>query len=295
MVTFVSASVTPDALLFALWGLALWLGTRILKRGLSAGSVAALFAIVGLAIVVKATSYALLPAALLVLVVGLRRRHGGFAGLLAPAAAALAGLLATAGVWHLIAHGLDRAAAAQVSSATGTAGLNPMQLASYVWQFYLPRLPFMTDFGVGGHTLGVYEIWFKGTWATFGWTEVLFRNRVYAPLAVLAVVVIVAAGVELWRSRARYDLVVGAFLALATISLVGGLHWSEYRLVTAGAGAFNQGRYLLPLAGIAGVVLALALRRLRAAHRPVVVAAVLGGLLALQVLSLGLVLERFYA
>jgi hypothetical protein len=79
------------------------------------------------------------------------------------------------------------------------------------------------------------------------------------------------------------------------VSLLAGLHWSEYHLIVSGAGNFNQGRYLLPLVGIAGLVLALALRRLPARWRPAAVAAVLAGLFVLQALSLGLVLERFYA
>ena len=44
MMTFVSASVSPDSMLYALWTLALWLGVRILRRGLTAAAGAALFA-----------------------------------------------------------------------------------------------------------------------------------------------------------------------------------------------------------------------------------------------------------
>ena len=98
-----------------------------------------------------------------------------------------------------------------------------------------------------------------------------------------------------WRTRATSDKAIGAFLALATLSLLGGVHWSEYNLLTGGASNFNQGRYLLPLAGIAGVVLALAVRRLAPARRALAVGVVLGGLLVLQFFSLALVLQRFYA
>lgn len=43
MATFMSASVNPDAMLFALWALVFWLGARALRRGLSPGLAAALF------------------------------------------------------------------------------------------------------------------------------------------------------------------------------------------------------------------------------------------------------------
>jgi len=81
MTAFMSASVNPDALLYALWSLALWLGVRILKRGLTLTDAAGLFAVVGLAVTAKATSYALVPAAVLVLAIGLwrlRRRDQNF-------------------------------------------------------------------------------------------------------------------------------------------------------------------------------------------------------------------------
>jgi 4-amino-4-deoxy-L-arabinose transferase-like glycosyltransferase len=295
MMTFVSGSVSPDSMLYALWTLAIWLGVRILRRGLTAPSGAALFATVGLAVIVKATSYALLPGALLVLVVALRRR-GALRASLWPLAASLGALVATLGGWFVVARALSRPAAAQVSSASGSAGLNPRELISYVWQFYLPRLPSMTDFPSVAHTIPVYDIWLKGTWAAFGWTEVQFRNRVYVVLAAVTLAVTVTAAVQLWRSRAGGDRAVFAFLVLVPLSLLAGLHWSEYHLIMAGSSSnFNQGRYLLPLVGIAGLVLALALRRVPTRHRATAVGLVLAGLLLLQVTSLGLIFTRFYA
>ncbi|HEV7460521.1 MAG TPA: DUF2142 domain-containing protein, partial [Solirubrobacteraceae bacterium] len=50
MTAFMSASVNPDALLYALWSLALWLGVRTLRRGLTLADAAGLFAVVGLAV-----------------------------------------------------------------------------------------------------------------------------------------------------------------------------------------------------------------------------------------------------
>ena len=73
MLTFLSAAVTPDAMMYALWSVVLWLGVRIIKRGLTWPLSLALFGFVGAACLVKGTSYGLLPAALLALAIGLWR------------------------------------------------------------------------------------------------------------------------------------------------------------------------------------------------------------------------------
>ncbi|WP_028057997.1 DUF2142 domain-containing protein [Candidatus Solirubrobacter pratensis] len=295
MVSFVSASVSPDAMLLATWTVALWLGVRILRRGITAANAAVFFAVVGAATIVKATSFALLPGALLVLAIGLHRRRPLPLQRAARLAGAAAGaLVVTAGAWFAVAHALSRPAAAQVSSASTTAGTSIRELFSYVWQYYLPRIPGQNDFPTAAHTLPAYDIWFKGVWASFGWTEVVFRNRVYIVLLALTLVVIVAASSELWRTRTTADRAIGAFLALVTLSLLAGLHWSDYRIIKGG-GSFNQGRYLLPLIGVAGLVLALAVRRLAPARRPLAVAGVFGGLMLLQVLSIALMVQRYYA
>jgi 4-amino-4-deoxy-L-arabinose transferase-like glycosyltransferase len=295
MMTFVSASVSPDAMLFAVWTLALWLGVRTLKRGLTPARAATLFAAVGAAIVVKASSYALLPGAVLVLAVGAWRKRPTAPALAIVGGAAAGALALTAGAWYVIARLADRPPAAQISGASATTGTNVRELLSYLWQFYLPKLPFQTDWPTIAPHIPVFDIWIRGVWGAFGWTEVTFPAEVYGVLALLTAAVLAAAGLVLWRTRRSADLAVGAFLLLTVVSLLAGLHWSEYRLHTAGAGNFNQGRYLLPLVGIAGLLLATGLSALAPARRALGVGAALGGLLVMQAFSLGLVLERFHA
>jgi 4-amino-4-deoxy-L-arabinose transferase-like glycosyltransferase len=295
MMSFISASVTPDAALYALWSVVLWLGVRILKRGATPWSALALFVAAGAACCVKATSYALLPAVVVALAVALRRARPRMSAGVVTAGAAALGIVATLGVWIVVAHVLDRPASAQLGAATSSSGFNLRFLLSYLWQFYLPRLPFETDFTFLAPHLALYDIWMKGAWGSFGWLEVDLPGAVYLILSGLTALVVVGAGVALWRTRGRADRAVGAFLALAAIVLLAGLHWTEFRQIQGGGGTFNQGRYLLPLVGIAAVLLTLALRALRPRWRPPAVAAVVGGLFALQVLSLGLMLGRFYA
>ena len=56
MFAFISASVSPDGMLYAVWSLALWLGAWVVRRGVPLREGALFFALVGLACTVKATS-----------------------------------------------------------------------------------------------------------------------------------------------------------------------------------------------------------------------------------------------
>jgi len=297
MMTFLSASVTPDAMMYALWTLVLWLGVRTLKRGLTWPLALLLFGAAGAACAVKSTSYGLLPGTVLVLAIGLwRARPLRLAPSVATLSAAAVGLAATVGVWRLVAAAADRAAAAQLTAATTSNGLNPRMLLSYLWQFYLPKLSFQDDFAFpDSSALPVDYIWLQGAWGAFGWLEVTFPPITYDLLAALTLGVIVAAGLTVWRTRRSTDWAVAAFLVLVTLALLAGLHVTEFRQIARGGGALNQGRYLLPLVGVAGLVVAQALRALPARLRPHGVATIVGSLLVLQLVSLGLMLDRFYA
>ena len=296
MVQFVSASVTPDSMLISLWSVALWLGVRSLKHGLTPRRAAVLFAVVGLACTVKATSYALLPGVLLVLAIGIAREwRASWSARARPIAAALGGLLVTLGIWIVVARILDRPAAAQVASSAQNTHLNVRELLSYVWQFYFPRLPSQTAFPFPISGRPVYEIWLKGAWGAFGWLEVRFPGTLYSVLAAVTVLVMGTGLVSLWRRWRSVDLAALGFLALVAVALLAGLHWTDYRQLTGDLGPFAQGRYLLPLVGIVGLVAAhvvsLAGARIRAAG----VALVLSGLFALDLYALALMVVRFYA
>lgn len=296
MMTFISASVTPDAMMFALWSLALWLGVRAIKHGLSWWLALALSVTVGAACCVKGTSYGLLPAAGFALLAGLwRTRPLRPVPVLATLLAAAAGLVVTLGVWKLVANGAERPTSAQLTAVASTSGLDLRMLLSYLWQFYLPRLPTQSDFVFFGNVPPVWDIWVKGVWGRYGWLEVKFPSPVYLLLAVATAAALGLAGLAIWRARRSVDWLVGAFLLLITATLLAGLHWTEFQQVARGGGPLNQGRYLLPLVGVAGLVVAQALRALPPRLRPYGLAAVLGGLLVLQFSSLAMMLVRFYA
>ena len=294
MMSFISASINPDGMLYALWTLFLWLGVRALRRGLDVPTALALAGVTGVALVVKGTSYALLPALVFVIAVGLwRGRREGIARTAAVVGSAVFALAATAGVWALVARSLDRTASGQLVGTEAGAAFNIKQFLGYVWQFYLPKLPFQEPWPTATG-LPLYDVFLKGTWGSFGWLEVPMAEVVYAALAAITLLAFAGAGFALWRSRRSLDLSIAVFLVLVVAALLAGLHWTEYHYVLDGNVNFMQGRYLFPLIGLAGAVLAKALTLVPETRRAHVVAAVVGVLVGLQLYGLGLVLERYY-
>jgi 4-amino-4-deoxy-L-arabinose transferase-like glycosyltransferase len=323
MLTFMSSAINPDSMLVALWTLSTWLGVSILRRGVSAPRAAGLCLCVGLALVTKATALALLPPALFALGVGLwrARRSVSVRQLKWGAAAALAFALPVL-AWVLVAHGAGHPAygqAAQVTqtgepAAGGVASIKPQQtasvsfLASYLWQFYLPKLPFMADqrfvFPVISH-YPAYEVWLASGWASFGWVNIWFPAWVYRIFLAVVLAITAGAGVSFLRGARTFRaiskparravLVVAAFLALTVGTLLAGLHWTDFHMLVDGKPPFIQGRYLLPVGALLAAVVALAVRAVPGRFRTLSAGAVLGGLVALQIACLGLVAARFYA
>ena len=304
MVTFISASVNPDSLLYAGWAWVLWAGVVILRRGITPRRAIALAGFTALAMLTKASSIALLPAVAFVLAVGLWRlgrpivRRALIGGGLALAVLAVA--LLVAGPGHLAPGGWY----SHASAITGIGnGFNIREFLSYVWEYYLPRLP-----GQQPHYLDLpvissypaYQVWVASGWAAFGWVDVWFPRGIYALFLAITVLVGVTALAKLayvsFRARhssllMRQGVPIAVFFALAFVVLLGGLHLSEFEA----GGPFNQGRYLFPLAGLAGCAVALALTTLprRVLHAGVGV--VLAGLVVLQFACLGLEAASCYA
>jgi hypothetical protein len=284
MVVFVSAGVNPDAALLALTSLGLWLGVRVLRRGPTRATVAGLVAVTAAAGFVKAAGLALVIPALFALVVAARRRGARVRlglGLAGTAAGAVA-VVATSAL------GRDLGERTPVD-----AGLTELRaFASYLWQFYLPRVSFQRPVeGLGQDPL--WDVWLKGSWAGFG--SVGFPDAGYVIAAVVTVAVLLAACAALVRRAAAPGAAPLAFLGLFVAGLVLGAHWVEFWSLERGEGVTAQGRYLLPLMPVAGAAVAFGLCLLRGRGRAIGAAAVLAGMVALQLFALGVVAGRFYA
>lgn len=288
MTQFIGASVTPDAALYPLWTLALAVGVRLLRLGATPRRAAALGVLVGLAVLTKATSYVLVPAAGAALLAAAWRSRSAL-----PVLVGAAVLAVTVAPWFLLSASLDRPAAAQVGVVAGQTGFQPNEFASYLWQYYLPRLPFMTEFRTVAETLPAYDLLIKGSFGQFGWLEVQLPEWVYVVVSGAVLLTLGTLLVQLVRRR-RLTLP-AAYLALLTVGLLAALHLGEYPQLKGGATNFIQGRYLLPLVGVAGAALVQATRGLPEARRRQGIGALLGLLLVVDAWGLWLTLERFHA
>jgi len=303
MMTSVASSVNPDAMMIALWTLALWLGTALLRDG-GWRTGAGLGLVTGLALVTKPTSYALIAPVLLVLAIAAVRTRARTStgqaarGLLAGTGALVVPLAA----WVIAARLMDRAADTQLAAVAAKANLR--EFTTYVWQFYLPKLPFQSDyrathpnFQTLADGLPLYDTWIRTGGAAFGYLEVQFPEPVYWLFAAAALVAVAACILSLRGRRRALDAATAVFFAALVLILLAGLHWTEYRLLQAGGQSFIQGRYLLPVAALGGLVVAQATRLAPAQGRTrfVVHAVILGALAVLQIHSLALVMARYYA
>lgn len=304
MVTFISAGVNPDAALFATWTVALWLGTRIVRRGLTPRTGIALGVVVGLGIWAKATSWGLVPAAVFAMAVGWRRlRVRGSPRSGVPLAAALASLGVVAGAWIVTATALGRSIVneAPVRAGVKQPSLTSMhslrEFASYVWQFYLPRLSFQNPFwGMGGGGQRFYDTWLRTGWGAFGWLEVRLPEWLYPAFGIASALLILGGVAALARAhiRRRVDPAQVAFLLLAVVGLFLVLHWADYVYITVERHAVEQGRYVLPLISIGGLAAAGTVSLLRRRWQAMAVGLLLAALFAVQLASLGTVMERYF-
>ncbi len=292
--TFISTSMNPDALMIALWAVAFWLGARVINRGLPRRDGLLLGAVTAAAVLTKATSYALVPAAGLALLLGWLRRpqseRGRFVVALAPPFAVLvAPILA----WLAAAAALNRPAINTVQS--GAHAFNIRQFLSYVWQFYLPKPSFLTSFRETAG-LPLYQLWVKEGWGVFGWRNIGLPPWTYMLLGIASgVVAIGSAVVVIPRLRSRRNLALMAFFAVATVTLLAGLHVTDYRALIAGQAAVIQGRYLLPLLPLFGVAVAAVVTRVPRSWQGTAAGVILASLLLLQVLALSTVARAYYA
>ena len=120
------------------------------------------------------------------------------------------------------------------------------ELASYVWQYYLLRLPFQNQNAPLGDYPQAYETWFMRAVAAFGWLEVWWSPAVYAGLLAVWLSLIGGAALRIYQRRRRLDWMLMAFFVTALLSLLAGLHWSEYRIAESSYNLLSQGRYLFP-------------------------------------------------
>jgi hypothetical protein len=276
----VVATVNPDVALVAEWSAGLYLMTLVVRRGPRVGLVAPLAALCVAGGFTQPRSLPLLIPAAMAVLLGLARERGWRR--ITPA---------TLGIGTAVVY----LPVVLVWSGRGAGSIR--EFGSYVWQFYLPKLSFMTT-TIGPPDYDVRKGFVDRIFGTLAQLDVVLPPNVSdiawwvtrLGLAALVVALIVK------RRALRENAGVAVVLVTSIWTLILGLHLVAYRaMVDMPGDPIITGRYLLPLVALLGIAVAIVAAVLPAVARVAYSGLVLAAGLALQVISLGLLLERFYA
>jgi hypothetical protein len=300
--TFISGAVNNDNGVNALAAVTLFLAARVLRRGLVPGWAVALGAAAMLLPLFKATGNALYPAIGVVVLVALfRSRAGRLRGLAGLAAGVVAGRLIVFALDRLVTPAPSAGAPDGQAGLVGAGGViqrvldDPQLFVSYLWQTFLPPLPFMTDFHATATPPG-YDVYIKKGFASFGWYAMTFANWAYQVIFAVVVIVVIGAAVALWQKRRalrrRWPEV--ALVVLAITGVLGGVAAAYMAPPPYRASLPEQGRYAFTALAAFAAVPAAALLALRRRWIPYAAGALVAGMIALEWASEMMLLQRFY-
>jgi len=301
----VSGGVNADDLLFLTSAAAFLLIARCFRRGLTLRRGVTLGVVTAAGLLAKPIFIGLIPGIALALgLLVLRRRE--LATLRAAAAAVAAAMvplalyvLALKTVWtRPIVPGaltLNGPASPELSNLT--------EEVSFVWQLFLPRLPFMSAKAVltGGAApypgqFPLRDLWLVGFIGKFGWLDYGFSPAVYdAAWTILrAVGVLFLVGMVTLRHGLRQragEIVIYLALGAGLLAVIG---VADYRAQILGQPRFEQARYLMPLLSLYAGLVAVAVHGLGRRFGPVLGAALVVLALAHTIFSQLLTVARFY-
>jgi 4-amino-4-deoxy-L-arabinose transferase-like glycosyltransferase len=296
MLGFMSGAVTPEAMLYAVAAAAFLCLARAFRCGLTPKRAALIGVVIAVGLLTKLNFVGLIPGMALGLTVLVRRLRGPsrtrIYRAVGIAAAILAGCVVAVLLTGVVSHSAFGSPEATVRGITKHGSL--LGRASYIWQFYLPRLPGMPNDFPGIFT--TRQIWFNGLVGLYGWLDTVFPNWVYAAallpalaLALLCLRTLFTRRAAL-RSRAA-EICTYALMSAGLLILVGSASYTGFPQI---AGGYAESRYLLPLLALMGAALALAARGAGRRWGPAVGVSMLMLFLAHDIFSQLQVIARYY-
>lgn len=295
---FLIGTVNNDVPVLTAGAALLWLLTRAFRRGLTWPTAVGLGGAVLAGLLSKVSAYGLLAVLGWGLAVLALQQWRSWRAVLPRAVVAV--LVAVVPLLLLQAlrdvHNVDVTGGIGTAHADHPVTQGPRDFVSYLWQFWLPQLPFMDEQFPGYPHYPLWETYVQAFAGRFGWFSFGFSPE--ASRTMIAVLVglgaAAAAGLARHRDALRRDALllltlVGAFVGYA---LMVNLRGWQYRQETGEN--FEQVRYLFPMIGLYGALVAAALLAFPPRwHRPLT--AVVAVAAALHVLaSWGVVLTRYY-
>ena len=248
--------------------------------------------------IVKGTAYSLYPVAAVAFLVAVVRHHrrsdGAGWGALALGAVAVHELSAHVSNAFEASQGNTPGTGSAVG-ATGTAVEHPFGYLGYLWQVFLPRLPFMAPH-FESTNFPAFVIFVERGWGAFGWYDVFFSHWVYVVILVAMLAVPVLAVVAARREWAflRRNLAETAILLLTPIAVVAGFEAAFYTTGTRTVIA-EFGRYAFPAIAPLAVLVVASLQALGRRWALLAGGALLVAMLALSYAAQLVTLTGFYA
>jgi hypothetical protein len=269
MVDFIAAGVQGDNLLYLTSAMTFLLLLRAYRRGLTSRRAVAIGAITAAGLLSKLTFVALLPGIVLaVLMLGWRvreegRRHAAKLVSIAlgvAAAPVVLYALLNVTVWHRgspLAGGLVAATTSKVANG-GVVTIR--ESLDYIWELYLPRLPFMHRVYFSSSPFS--SLWLNGSIGHFGWLDYTFPAWVYTTglYVFYALAALALAALVRLRAGIRPLLPILGCFAVMALGLLGAIGYAGIRYRGATGSQFEQARYLFPLLVLYGVFAVLAAR-----------------------------------
>ncbi len=300
MYAFISGAVNNDVGLNAAAAALELLLIRMLRRGITVAS-GALTGMLLLALpVIKGTGLSLYPVAALALlgVLARHRTRADLPGWIALVVGAiLIGVLSAAalGGVHTSASPAGASAISSNASAVGGALSDIPGFLSYLWQVFLPRLPFMAPH-FPASVYPAYSIFVIRGWAAFGSYTVTFPTWVYT---VILTVMLSAIPLSVWAARREWSWVSRHWLELVVliampVAVIVGFE-AAYFTPTVRPVIAEVGRYVFPAIGPLAVLVVGALHAFGRRRMLDVAIGLLVAMIALSYASQLLTLTSFYA
>jgi hypothetical protein len=292
---FMSGAVNPDSMLTAVAACCFYAIARAFHRGLTRSLAIAIGVLLAVGFLTKLNFVGLAPGIALGLVLlSVRASRAQGRAAYVSLAIALGIAVAPAVVYMLINLVSGREVLGVISKTLGQKGAHGsiFDKLSYIWQFYLPRLPGMKNYFPGVWT--TRDLWFNRGVGYYGWLDTSFptwvQNAAIVPVAIVAILFASALVRARGAVRARLgEVTVYSVMALGLLALVG-LTSYVYR----NEGAFVEPRYMLPLLPLAALVIATAVRGLGRRFGLGVAVAIVLLVLAHDIFSQLLVAGRYY-
>jgi len=294
---FMSGSVNPDSMLFAVAAAVFLCLARAFRRGLTRRLAIALGILIAVGFMTKLNfiGFAVGAFAGLAVLAVREARSRGHEALLSPAIAAGIGILPV--MLYALRNILESHATFGIASGD-TSLISTKSLVhelSYIWQVYMPRLPGMTHYFRGIMTYK--DIWFDRSVGFYGWMDTMFPVWVDNVALVPAGVIAVLCGRELVARRDALrvrlpELGVYAAIAVGVLVMIGASSYLSD--VISHEAAFGEPRYLLPLLPLLGALITLAIRGAGRRWAPVVGAAMVILFLGHDIFSQLQVIARYY-